>query len=68
MQRRLGVWGVGIHSLRNLILEVVSHHFCCVIFIKSKSRDFPAGPVAEGPPCSAGKTGSVPGWGTKIPV
>ena len=36
LQRRLGIWGIGTHSLRNLILEVTSHHFCCVIFIKCK--------------------------------
>ena len=28
---------------------------------------FPGGPVVKNPPFNAGHTGSVPGWGTKIP-
>ena len=36
--------------------------------IKSyNNRDFPGGSVLKNPPCSAGNTGSIPGWGTKIP-
>ena len=30
-------------------------------------RDFPGGPVVENLPCNAGDTGSIPGWGAKIP-
>ena len=30
-------------------------------------RDCPGGPVVKYPPCDAGDTGSIPGWGTKIP-
>ena len=30
-------------------------------------KDFPSGPVLKNPPWSAGDTGSIPGWGTKIP-
>ena len=26
----------------------------------------PGGPVVKNPPSSAGDTGSIPGWGTKI--
>ena len=29
--------------------------------------DFPGGPVVKNPPSNAGDTGSIPGWGTKIP-
>ena len=28
---------------------------------------FPGGPVVKNPPCNAGDTGLIPGWGTKIP-
>ena len=34
---------------------------------KSNERDFPGGPVVKNPPSNAGDTGSIPGWGTKIP-
>ena len=34
--------------------------------MKRKQGDFPGGPVVESPPCNAGDTGSIPGWGTKI--
>ena len=27
----------------------------------------PGGPVVKNPPCNAGDTGLIPGWGTKIP-
>ena len=30
-------------------------------------RDFPHGPVVKNLSCNAGDTGSIPGWGTKIP-
>ena len=30
-------------------------------------RDFPGGSMVKNPPSSAGHTGSIPGWGTKIP-
>ncbi|TEA35916.1 hypothetical protein DBR06_SOUSAS810017, partial [Sousa chinensis] len=29
--------------------------------------DFPGGPVLKNPSSNAGDTGSIPGWGTKIP-
>ena len=29
--------------------------------------DLPGSPVVNNPPCSAGDTGSIPGWETKIP-
>ena len=29
--------------------------------------DFPGGPVLKNPPSNAGDTGSISGWGTKIP-
>ena len=28
---------------------------------------FPGGPMVKNPPANAGDTGSIPGWGTKIP-
>ena len=28
--------------------------------------EFPGGPVVKNPPCNAGDTGSILGWGTKI--
>ena len=28
--------------------------------------DLPGSPVVNNPPCSAGDTGSIPGWETKI--
>ena len=31
------------------------------------SRDFPGGPVINNPPCNVEDTGSILGWGTKIP-
>ena len=31
------------------------------------SRDFPRGPVVNNPPCNVEDTGSILGWGTKIP-
>ena len=31
------------------------------------SRDFPGGPVVKNPLSNAEHTGSIPGWGTKIP-
>ena len=30
-------------------------------------RNFPGGPVVEGPPCNTGDTGLIPGPGTKMP-
>lgn len=38
-----------------------------VSFIESKYRDFSGGPVARGPPSSAGGAGPSPGCGTKTP-
>ena len=38
-----------------------------MVDIKLHERDFPSGPVVENPPCNAGDSGSIPGWGTKIP-
>ena len=32
-----------------------------------QDRDFPSGPGVKDPPSKAGYTGSIPGWGTKIP-
>ena len=32
-----------------------------------KVRDFPGGPVVKTSPSNAGGTGSIPGWGAKIP-
>ena len=37
------------------------------MFLKSKSRDFPGGPVIKTSPSSTGGVGSIPGWGVKIP-
>ena len=34
------------------------------IAFKSGSGDFPSGPVVKNPPCNAGDSGSIPGWGT----
>ena len=31
------------------------------------SWDFPGGPVVRNPPYNVGDTGSILGWGTKIP-
>ena len=31
-------------------------------------RDFPGGPVVKNPPSTTGNTGSIPGWGIKIPL
>ena len=30
--------------------------------------DYPGGPVVKNLPSNAGDTGSIPGWGTKIPL
>ena len=30
--------------------------------------DSPDGPVVKNPPSNAGDMGSIPGWGTKIPL
>ena len=35
--------------------------------IKSRKRDFTAGPVVKNLPCNAGDAGSTPSPGTKIP-
>ena len=32
-----------------------------------RAGDFPDDPVLKNLPCNAGDSGSVPGWGTKIP-
>ena len=32
-----------------------------------EARGFPDGQVVKNPPCNAGDTSWVPGWGTKIP-
>ena len=37
------------------------------IEIKNNYKDFPDGPVVKNLPCKAEDTGSIPGWGTKIP-
>ena len=34
---------------------------------KRKERDLPGGPVGKTSPSKAGSTGSIPGWGAKIP-
>ena len=34
---------------------------------KNKFQDFPGGPVVKNPPADVGDSGSIPGWGTKIP-
>ena len=38
-----------------------------MVDIKLHERDFPSGPVVKNPPCNAGDTGLIPGWGTKVP-
>ena len=43
-----------------------SHNHLCR-FKNIDSWDFPRGPVVKNPSCNAGDTGSIPGWGTKIP-
>ena len=35
--------------------------------LKNMKWHFPGGPVVKNPPSNAGDTGSIPGWGTKIP-
>ena len=40
------------------------HYF---LIEKDINRDFPGGPVVKNPRCSTGNTGSVSGWGSKIP-
>ena len=37
------------------------------LLLNFHSRDFPGGPVVKNLPSKAGDTGSIPGWGTKIP-
>ena len=32
-----------------------------------KGRGFPGGSAVKDPPCGAGDTGSIPGWGTPTP-
>ena len=34
---------------------------------KTKSRDFPGGPVVKNLPCNTEDMGTVPGWGTRNP-
>ena len=36
-------------------------------WFKKPWRDFPGGPVVKNLPCSAGDSGLITGWGTKIP-
>ena len=31
-------------------------------------KDFPGGTVVKNPPSNAGDVGSIPGWGTKLPL
>ena len=35
--------------------------------LRSRDWDFLGGPVVKNLPCNAEDTGSIPGWGTKIP-
>ena len=52
-----------LHTL-NLVLYV--NYFS----LKNNSKvcgDFSGGPVVKNPPFNAGDTGSIPGWGTKVP-
>ena len=56
------------YSFYNLILEVISHHFCHALYARSESLqlfhtwDFPGGPVAWMP--NAGDPSWSPGWET----
>ena len=36
-------------------------------YIKIKDWDFHGGPVVKNPACNTRDSGSIPGWGTKIP-
>ena len=36
-------------------------------FKEAQQRDFPGSSMVKNPPGNAGDTGSIPGWGTKIP-
>ena len=38
-----------------------------IIHLKKVERDFTGGPMVNHLPSNAGDTGSIPGWGTKIP-
>ena len=49
------VTAYGVETERELELEV-------------GPGDFPGGPEVKNLPCNAGDMGSIPGWGTNIPV
>ena len=38
-----------------------------MLTIQEQQGDFPGGPVVKNPPCNAGDSSSILGWGTKIP-
>ena len=44
---------------------VTNYHY--LSGLKQHARDFPGGPVVKNPPLNAGDSGSILGWGTKIP-
>ena len=37
------------------------------VYIETRLRDFPGGPVVKNPPSNAGDAGSIPGRATKLP-
>ena len=45
----------------------LAHGCLKALLKKTSSWDFPGGPVVKNPPCNAGDTGSIHGWGTRIP-
>ena len=58
------------HSAFYDLLSKVWHHpFLNFLLIRSEFwGGFPQGPVVKNLPCNAGDTGSICGWGTKIPL
>ena len=57
---------VGDHSPCNLLV-LISGTMNPASRVLQALRDFPGGSMVKNPPSSAGHTGSIPGWGTKIP-
>ena len=56
-----------MHTFFLLALLAKPEFFSPRFFQELLCRDFPGGPVVKIPPSNAGDTGSVPGWGIKIP-
>ena len=54
-------------SLRRHILHFYQGWENPSLMIESHIWDFPGGPVVETTPSNAEDTGSIPGWGTKMP-